>query len=157
VMEEAPHFLVDGMAMRLGKYLRCLGYDAAWESGATTRELARQAEEQGRVLLTRNTRAGEEFRPPPAWVWLASENPVEQLHQVAAELELDLRSRLFTRCIRCNVELEGVEKEEVSDRVPERVRERHRRFWTCPSCRTIFWWGSHVENTCRKLGIEPPS
>ena len=144
------------MTMRLGKYLRCLGYDAAWEFGATTRKLARRAEEEGRVLLTRNTRAGDEFRPPPSWMWLSSEDAVEQLHQVAAELGLDTRSRLFTRCIRCNVELEEVEKEGVSDRVPKRVRDRYRRSWRCSSCRTIFWWGSHVENTCRKLGIEPP-
>jgi uncharacterized protein with PIN domain len=41
-------------------------------------------------------------------------------------------------------------------RVVEAVRARHRLFFTCPSCGTVFWRGSHVENTCRKLGLEPP-
>lgn len=143
------------MAVRLGKYLRCLGYDAAWDPGAGTRELARRAAEEGRVLLTRNTRE-DAFRPPPRWLRLESEDPVEQLREVEAELSIDTRSRLFTRCIRCNVELEEVEREAVIDQVPDSVRERRRRFWTCPRCRTLFWWGTHVTRTCRKLGIEPP-
>jgi hypothetical protein len=27
---DAPRFLLDGMLIRLGKYLRCAGYDAVW-------------------------------------------------------------------------------------------------------------------------------
>jgi uncharacterized protein with PIN domain len=153
----APRFLVDGMAVRLGKYLRCLGFDAAWELGAGTRRLALRAAEEGRVLLTRNTRAGEAFRPPPAWIRLVSEDAVEQLRQVVDELGLDVRAGLFTRCIRCNVALEELETAVAHERVQPGVRERHRRFWTCPRCHTVFWWGTHVANTCRKLGIEPPA
>ncbi len=152
---DMPRFLVDGMAVKLGKYLRCLGYDVAWEIGAGTRALARRAAEEGRVLLTRNTRE-DAFRAPPRWLRLEAEDPVEQLREVEAALFLDVRARLFTRCIRCNVELEEVERETVIERIPDGVRDRHRRFWTCPACHTVFWWGSHVARTCRKLGIEPP-
>ena len=91
----------------------------------------------------------------PAWLLLESEDPVEQLRQVRAALGLDVRSRLFTRCIRCNVGLSELSGAPPAT-VPPRVRERHRRFWTCPACRTVFWWGTHVERTCKKLGLEPP-
>ncbi len=152
---EDPRFLVDGMAVRLGKYLRCLGYDAAWDPAAPTRALARRAAEEDRVLLTRNGHAGEEWTPPPRWLLLAAEDPVAQLREVVGALDLAPGARAFTRCIRCNVPLRRVPREQV--RAPRGVLARHERFWTCPSCGTVFWHGSHVANTCRKLGVAPPS
>jgi hypothetical protein len=156
-MEDRPlRFIADGMVVRLGKYLRCLGYDAEWERGTGTRELARRARAEERILLTRNTRLGTGIEPPPAFLTLASDDPVEQLREVERAFGLDLEARLFTRCIRCNVELRAARPEEVAERVCAAVRERHRLFFTCPACGTVFWRGSHVENTCRKLGLEPP-
>ena len=154
--DPAPRFLVDGMAVRLGKYLRCLGYDAEWEPGAGTAALARRARAEDRILLSRNTRLGQEIEPPPRWLPLAGEDPVEQLGQVARAFGLDTEERLFTRCIRCNVELDAARPEDVAARVIEPVRARHRLFFACPRCGTVFWRGSHVANTCRKLGLEPP-
>src|SRR5262245_13361513 len=152
----APRFLVDGMAIRLGKYLRCLGDDAEWERGASTRELAGRAREQGRTFLTRNARLGAEIAPPESWLVLGAEDPVAQLDEVVRAFGLDPRELLFTRCIRCNVALDDAPAEEVAARVIEPVRERHDRFFRCPRCATIFWRGSHVANTCRKLGLAPP-
>jgi len=155
--DSPPRFVVDGMVVRLGKYLRCLGYDAEWERGTGTRALARRARAEERVLLTRNTRLGTEIEPPPRWLALASEDPVEQLREVERAFGLALEAHLFTRCIRCNVELRDALPEEVGVRVCAAVRARHRLFFTCPACGTVFWRGSHVENTCRKLGLEPPA
>lgn len=154
---EGPRFLVDGMAVKLGKYLRCLGYDAAWDVRARTRALARRAAAEGRVLLTRSTRVGFEVEPPPGWLRLESEDPVLQLRQVVEALGLDVGARLFTRCIRCNLELVRVEdRERVAEHVPSRVFERHQTFFCCRGCGTVFWWGTHVERTCRKLGLPVP-
>ena len=155
-MGAAPRFLVDGMLIRLGKYLRCLGIDAEWERGTGTRALARRADAEDRVLLTRNTRLGTEIEPPRRALVLASEDPVEQLREVAQALHFDPAEQLFTRCIRCNVELARATPEEVEARVIPEVRARHRVFFACPKCRTVFWHGSHVANTCAKLGVEPP-
>jgi uncharacterized protein with PIN domain len=152
----APRFLVDGMAVRLGKYLRCLGYDATWHAGEGTRALARRAELEGRVLLTRNSRLGTEIVPPSRCLVLASDDPVVQLRETAREFALDCEALLFTRCIRCNVALVDAEEREVADRVPEAVRARHAQFFRCPSCASVFWRGSHVVNTCAKLGLPQP-
>jgi uncharacterized protein with PIN domain len=154
---DPPRFLLDGMLIRLGKYLRCLGYDAGWERGVGTRELAGRAAAEERVFLTRNTRIGSEIPAPPRWLLVEGDDPVEQLRAVERSMGLDPEQRLFTRCIRCNVELRAAQPDEIAARVMEAVRARHRVFFTCPSCGTVFWRGSHVENTCRKLGIEPPA
>jgi len=69
-----------------------------------------------------------------------------------------LQTGLFSRCIRCNVELGAVkDKQAVAERVHPNVLSRHERFFACPRCGTIFWHGSHVANTCRKLGLPPPA
>jgi len=156
-MDATPRFLVDGMLIRLGKYLRCLGYDAEWEHGAGTRALARRAAAEERILLTRNSRLGTEIPAPPGAVVLSSDEPVAALRELARALDLDLATGLFTRCIRCNVELVPAPPEAVAARVLAAVRSRHQHFFACPRCGTVFWHGSHVANTCRKLGLAPPA
>src|SRR4029434_6032575 len=89
-MDATPRFLVDGMLIRLGKYLRCLGYDAEWEHGAGTRALARRAAAEERLLLTRNLRLGTEIPAPPGAVVLSSDEPVAALRELARALDLDL-------------------------------------------------------------------
>ena len=156
-MGASPRFLVDGMLIRLGKYLRCIGIDAEWERGTGTRALARRADLEDRILLTRNTRVGTEIEPPRRWRVLASEDPVEGLREVLDAFAIDPGELLFTRCISCNVELVRATPEEVEARVLPEVRARHQLFFSCPSCRTVFWYGSHVVNTCAKLGLAPPA
>ena len=156
-MTEGPRFLLDAMLVRLGKYLRCAGFDAEWDRAAGTRELARRAAAEGRVLVTRNTRLGEDVRPPPRYVVLRLDDPVGQLRGLAHACGLELRELAFTRCIRCNVELRDALPEEVAARVLPEVRARHRRFYTCPACATVFWRGTHVANTCARLGLRPPT
>jgi len=149
-----PRFEVDAMLVKLARYLRCLGYDASCEPELSLARRLARAKAQGRAFLTRSTRVDE---PGVKVVLVRRDDPVEQLAQVIGEARLDPRARLFTRCIRCNVPLAEVRKDEaVRARVPAGVWLQHERYWSCPSCATVFWHGSHVANTCRKLGIEPP-
>ncbi|MBM4144206.1 MAG: hypothetical protein FJ225_11535 [Lentisphaerae bacterium] len=152
-----PRFLADNMLIKLGKYLRILGYDAAWDKAARTHALIERANAEGRIFLTRNTRLADEY-PPAARVTVpASTDPVEQLREVAGAHGLERRRYLFSRCVRCNVELDEVaHKPDIEARVHPNVFRRYAQFYTCPSCGTVFWKGSHVRNTCRKLGIDAP-
>ena len=150
----APRFMVDQMAIRLGKYLRILGYDAVWDAGATTRELAGRADVEDRILLTRNTRMPDQYPAPRRLLRLRSPDPVEQLGQVIDAFQLDTQRGLFSMCIRCNVALDEVtDKAAIRSGVHPNVYQRFDTFYTCPRCGTIFWKGSHVRNTCRKLGL----
>lgn len=152
---ERMRFVVDASLIRLGKYLRCAGYDAAWDARAPARVLAARAEREGRVFVTRSTRVGYEFERPDPCVLVASDDPREQFLELVGVLRLDTRRFTFTRCIRCNVDLERVpDPETIRARVEPAVFETRHAFFTCPRCATVFWHGSHVENTCRKLGLE---
>jgi uncharacterized protein with PIN domain len=154
-----PRFLVDHMLIKLGKYLRIVGLDAAYVGGVRTHELIARANEERRAFLTRNTRLADQYPPADRVLVLREVDPVAQLAAVLEAFGVDPHAGLFSRCIRCNVELEELaELAELGDdaaHVPPRVRARHERFWRCPACATVFWRGTHVENTCRKLGLRP--
>jgi hypothetical protein len=155
--EEKPLFMTDHMVRKLGKYLRILGYDAEWHPTLRTHELIQRANHEGRIFLTRNTRLRAEYPEPRQVCVLSIDKPVEQLGIVIEKYQLDSQAFLFSRCIRCNVELVPVSaKKEIRDQVHPNVYRRHARFYRCPSCGTVFWHGSHVTNTCRKLQIENP-
>ena len=48
------------------------------------------------------------------------------------------------------------DKVAIQDKVHPNVYRQHERYFQCPSCGTVFWHGSHVTHTCRKLGLTPP-
>jgi len=156
-MSHAPRFALDTMLIKLGKYLRCLGYDAQWDAELGTRDLILRANAEDRLFLTRNRRIERHYPLPLRMLVLEPDDPVLQLATLVRQCGLDVRATLFSRCIRCNVELEALpDREAARGRVPEGVFLKYRDFYRCPSCATLFWRGTHVENTCRKLGIEPP-
>lgn len=156
-MSEMVRFTMDHMLVRLGKYLRIAGFDADWRPSVRTHELIRIANEEGRVFVTRNQRIEQEYPQPVHLLRVHSDHSDRQFKELIGRLGLDPCARLFSRCIRCNVELETVpDKERVRERVATGVYASQDRFWTCPRCGTVFWHGSHVRNTCRKLGLPLP-
>ncbi len=149
--------MADHMVIKLGKYLRILGYDAEWNRKIRTHELIAKANGEGRIFLTRNKRLEDQYPRPDSVFLLESGDAVAQLGAVVARFRLDVLSGLFSKCIRCNLLLDPVrDKESIRGAVHPNVYERHERFFRCPGCGTVFWKGSHVANTCRKLNINPP-
>ena len=158
VVGTPERFMVDHMLVKLGKYLRVLGYDATWDPRLRTHELILRANREARVFVTRNTRLPDQYPPVDRLVTVRATDPVEQLREVSAELGCAFQPQLFSACIRCNVPLVPVpDKSAICDRVHPNVYARYEHFFRCPSCGTVFWKGSHVRNTCRKLGVEDAS
>jgi uncharacterized protein len=150
-------FMMDHMIIRLGKYFRIIGYDAEWDLGLRTHELILKANASGRIFITRNTRIREQYPPVIDLIVLTETDPVQQFNTVVRQLALDVHGRLFSRCIRCNIELTRLANmEEAQGHVHPNVFSRQERFFRCPRCKTLFWHGSHVANTCRKLGLPHP-
>ena len=148
-------FMVDHMLIKLGKYLRIIGCDAAWDRQVRTHALITKANAEGRIFLTRNTHIAEQYPHPAGLFVLYETDPVEQFQIVVAEFRLDPLKRLFSKCICCNVFLEKVsDKEKIRAFVHPNVYARFDSFFSCPKCGTVFWKGTHVANTCRKLGLQ---
>ncbi len=131
----------DAMLGKLARYLRMLGLDAAYAPNRAALERIRQSDPD-RVLLTRR-RSG---RPSgfARTVRIGSEIAREQLKEVKPLIAPHLsRETVFSRCIECNVVLADVDKRDIEPSVPEFVYHNYTRFKTCPSCKRVYWEGSH--------------
>lgn len=153
---DLPRFIVDMNVGKLAKWLRVLGYDAVFINPIEDGELVRLGLEEGRVVLTKDRgiaarRLATEGR---LRVLLVPGDRVEdQLRYVVRELGLDVRSRLFTRCLECNVALERAQPAEVRGQVPSYVFATQRRFARCPRCGKLYWPGTHWQRMAQRLAL----
>ncbi len=146
--EEPLRLLLDGMLGRLARWLRLLGYDAAYENDANDLHLARRARAEGRVLLTRDRALAA--RRGLRTLLIASETLAEQVQQVQQALGPPPDAAL-SRCSQCNVPLRLASREEVADLVPPYVLRTHEQFHLCPACGRVYWAGTHLEQMRRQM------
>lgn len=71
--------------------------------------------------------------------------PLKERREVVQRFQLLPFSEPFSRCVRCNALLEPVEKANLDCVLPEKVAQLHTDFKRCPSCRRVYWKGSHYE------------
>jgi hypothetical protein len=138
-----PRFAADAMLGRLARWLRVLGYDTSHDMTLSDPVLVRRANEEGRVLVTRDRHLLRELKPVRA-VEVRDDAPLEQLKAVIAELGLTPPPQLFVRCLLCNEPLQALARDEALPLLPEGVRELPGPVRRCPRCARLYWDGSHV-------------
>lgn len=143
-------FIADEMLGRLAKWLRTIGYDTVYYNSGGDSGLVQRALEEDRIILTRDTHLAER-KLARKIVLVKSDQLWEQLRQVIEELDLDVKSRLLTRCIVCNEELISVEKKDIQSKVPAYTYLTQSEFYKCPSCGKIYWPGTHKDNILRVI------
>jgi uncharacterized protein len=135
-------FILDNHLGRLAAYLRMLGFDARYRNDFEDRQLAEIAEQDGRILLTRDRRLLMRKQVGSGYC-VRNLEPQEQLKEVIKRFGLQRYARPFRRCIRCNSILEPVRKEQVLERLEPLTRQYYDEFRICPDCQQIYWKGSH--------------
>ena len=152
-MHDAPRFVADVMLGRLAKWLRIAGFDVLYSNRYTDDELDRLSRVENRILLSRDTRLLVR-RSVRNFIFLESETIEEQILQILGSTRTVQLPGLLSRCLKCNTPLVGATRESVRDQVPEFVFETQRQFKSCPTCRKIYWAGTHrqaVLQTLRRL------
>jgi len=147
-------FIVDHNVGKLVKWLRMMGYDTLFFTGDDDWQMIITALNEGRVILTRDTeimRRGVIASGRLRAVLIQSDKPEEQMRQVVETLDLDCESGLFTLCLECNTPLVEIEKKQVKERVPPFVFKTQDEYKECPSCRRVYWKGTHWQEMNRKL------
>ena len=144
-------FIVDRMLGKLAKQLRMLGYDALYYRGEDVYPLIRLGRQEGRVILTRNTKLIPR-RPEDVILRIAENQPLLQLKELIqkANIEID-EGKVFSRCLLCNALLDPISRMEVEGRVPDFIFYQRNKFFICPQCQRIYWQGSHQENMQRRM------
>ena len=136
-------FIADKTLGKLAKWLRILGYDTVyWRSNDLKRLLSRALEEE-RALITKDTKLYQE-RGSVRALLIREDNPFLQIQEVVRHFRLPVNKEiLFSRCLTCNALLEDVVPEEVKEEVPDYIYRTHQAFSRCPSCRKVYWTGTH--------------
>jgi len=136
--------LVTDECARLARWLRLCGYDTVVVPAQPPTLLYRRAYEDGRIVVTRNHRVKASclFHV----VHLNHDDLTRQLQQLVNALRLTVdRETVLTRCDRCNVALESIEKSHVKTLVPPYVFQTQDAFTRCPSCQRIYWMATHCD------------
>jgi len=115
-------FLCDRMLGTLAKWLRIYGFDTFYANSETDdNELLRIAKKENRTLITRDkelTYCGK--RENLNVIELKTTDLDEQLKQVLKQAKIDKKTFL-SRCMLCNTTIHPIKKDEVKDKVPEKV------------------------------------
>ena len=146
-------FVVDVNVGRLAKWLRVMGYDAAFPRENGDNELVRIALQEDRVLVTRDSGIAQRRAVRLGQmkvVRIENDDLRSQLRQLVTELKLDLAGG-FSRCVRCNQVLQPKLKGDVAWRLPPYVFQTHSEFMECPQCRRLYWRGTHWTNMMSEL------
>ena len=139
--------LCDHMLGSLARWLRFMGYDTAYPEPGPDRVLVERARSDDRILLTRDKELAARVTGA---VQIRSDDLEEQIREVAKAFPLRLVDPM-SRCFLCNEVLEPVSSKEIKSVAPEGVRSRHQSFWRCPSCRRVYWQGSHWDKMVARL------
>lgn len=143
LLQVTPLFDVHGMLGGLAKWLRILGFDAAFPCVDPR---------HGRIFVT-SSRA----KRYPEAVYVSSGTALGQLKEVQERIGLPFdRELLLTRCLRCNEPVGYLPKELAAGRVPDRILAAFASFQHCTACNRVFWDGSHrkrIESRLAAAGI----
>ncbi len=133
-MTDPPRFLADAMLGGLARWLRILGFDAAYEPHVADQVLVLRARADGRTLLTRDRR----------------------LH--ASEPRVTRCTRCNVPLLRLEEGEVPAGGAALRFEIPDAARERGTPVSHCPICGRVYWEGSHTrrmrEAVARALGRE---
>ncbi|HIJ07411.1 MAG: hypothetical protein XE11_0816 [Methanomicrobiales archaeon 53_19] len=153
-MTHEPRFLVDRMLGPLTRYLRLLGYDTGSADSLPPgnpkedTNLLQWAEREERILLTRDRELAG--RAGGRGFYIGEKEILDQLAFLKERGLIDLSVRLI-RCSICNSLLEDAPEEEIRGADYAPTGERGPTFRWCPSCRRLYWMGSHTDDIIGRI------
>ena len=149
-------FIVDVNVGKLAVLLRMIGMNTAYNNEFTDSEIARKAESDGRVVLSKDI--GLLKRKQIHYGrYVRAIHPDDQLKEIINFFGIQRKLFPFSRCVRCNTKLVPVDKKDVLNRLEPNTQKYFNHFKLCTTCNRIFWKGSHhesMEKRLKKAGIK---
>ena len=146
----SPAFVLDSNLGRLARYLRLLGFDCLYQNDYDDKTVANIADQQRRIVLTRD-RALLQRKIITRGYFVREVRPRLQVQEVLARFDLYRRVEPFSRCVRCNGNLQTVDKQTIEDQLEPKTRQYFENFRICTACGQIYWQGSHHARSLRLI------
>jgi uncharacterized protein with PIN domain len=146
----SPAFVLDSNLGRLARYLRLMGFDTLYQNNYDDETVATIADQEQRIVLTRD-RALLQRKIITRGYFVREVRPRLQVKEVLARFDLYRLVEPFSRCIRCNGDLQAVDKQTIEERLEPRTRQYFDSFRICTVCGQIYWQGSHYARSLRLI------
>ena len=139
-----PKFILDVHLGKLAKYMRMLGLDTFYKNDLDDEEIINISIKQRRAILTRDKGILKNKSVTHGY-FVRNTDPEKQLFEIAERFHLKNEVKEFSRCIECNEILQRIEKDEIIERIPDKVKNFYEEFFICRNCDKVYWKGSHTE------------
>ena len=139
-----PKFVADVHLGRLTRYLRMMGLDVAYKNNFENAEIVQLSLKERRAILTKDKGILKRNDVTHGY-WLRKNKVEEQVKEVLKRFDLKNEIKEFSRCIECNDLLKPVKKELIIYQLPVKVANTQNKFYECPSCKKIYWKGTHYQ------------
>jgi len=137
-----PMFVADVHLGRLARYLRMMGFDVVYKNNFNDEEIIHFSLTEKRAILTKDRGILKRNEVTHGY-WVRSAKVEEQVKEILERFHLQKVIKEFTRCIECNELLMNIDKEKIMDDLPIKVAQLQNEFHKCPSCKKIYWKGTH--------------
>ena len=136
----------------LAKWLRIYGFDTFYASrDMDDPEVLEISKKENRILISRDKNLIIAARRENLkTIEISTTDLDEQISIVLGNIKPD-KTKILSRCIICNAKVEDIKKQNVEDKVPEKVFKNKEKFWLCKNCNKIYWKGSHYEKMFEKI------
>jgi len=139
-----PKFVADVHLGRLTRYLRMMGFDILYKNNFNDDKIVRISLKEKRGILTKDRGILKRNEVTHGY-WVRSTKIEEQTKEVLKRFNLQKEIKEFSRCLECNQLLVPIKKEMVIDELPLKVAQTQNEFYQCPSCKKIYWKGTHYQ------------
>jgi uncharacterized protein with PIN domain len=137
-----PKFVADVHLGRLTKYLRMIGLDVLYKNNFEDDEIVSISLKEKRAILTKDRGILKRNEVTHGY-WVRATMAEAQAKEVLERFDLQKEIKEFSRCLECNELLKPVEKELIINQLPSKVAKTQNDFYECPSCKKIYWKGTH--------------
>lgn len=130
-----------------------LGHDVIYTRSEEDMNLIQRAETEHRILLTRDRELYMRATSQGVnAVLVEASSRAEKIADLAKRFNFKLEiNPPLSRCPKCNTILTPVQKNAVINLVPKKTYAYYNAFWACPSCKQIYWCGSHWHRIVKTL------
>ena len=139
-----PKFVADVHLGRLTRYLRIMGFDVLYKNNFDDDEIVRISLKEKRAILTKDRGILKRNKVTHGY-WVRSTKVEEQVKEILDRFDLKKEIKEFSRGIECNDTLKSIKKETIIKQLPPKVAAAQNEFYKCPSCKKIYWKGSHYQ------------
>ena len=143
-------FVADGHLGGMTRNLRLLGFDVAYDPQARDDQLLDVMTREYRALLTRDRRLLMHAIVKTGF-YPRSQNAAKQTIEVIRRFRLADSIAPFTRCLRCNAQLQTVTKGDIIDKLEPLTKRYYEEFRRCTGCGQIYWAGSHFSKLQKRV------